>query len=89
VVRDRGPGIPAAARDLIFRRGVAAPATAGVENGYGLGLSIARSVAQLHGGTLELYSEEGCGSAFVVSLPLAREARAPEPAPEPARLTES
>jgi two-component system OmpR family sensor kinase len=77
VVRDRGPGIADEVRDLIFRRGVAAPAMPSVENGHGLGLSIALSVAQMHGGTLELQRNEGGGSAFVVALPLAREASSP------------
>jgi signal transduction histidine kinase len=38
--------------------------------GMGLGLSIARELAEAHGGKLELKSEAGLGSSFTVWLPL-------------------
>ncbi|MFN2256826.1 MAG: ATP-binding protein, partial [Candidatus Promineifilaceae bacterium] len=37
--------------------------------GLGLGLTIARDLVEAHGGTLELVSEPGEGSCFVVHLP--------------------
>ena len=40
--------------------------------GLGIGLSLARRLVELHGGTLEAFSEGvGCGSRFVITLPLA------------------
>lgn len=65
VVADEGPGIPEAERDQIFERfwrGDHAPGT-------GLGLPIARQIAQAHGGEIALLdSEVGC--RFRLSLPL-------------------
>lgn len=70
VVADAGPGIPAAERDQVFERywrGERAPGT-------GLGLPIARQIAQAHGGELELLdAEQGC--RFRLTLPI----REPEP----------
>ena len=39
--------------------------------GAGLGLTIARSIVQVHGGTLSLQSTSGAGSEFTIRLPLA------------------
>jgi len=55
--------------------------------GSGLGLSIAKRLAQLHGGDLICISEQGAGSKFILSLPLVPLARiksadAPEEAPD-------
>jgi CheY-like chemotaxis protein len=44
--------------------------------GAGLGLAIARSLAELHGGQLEVSSTRGVGSSFILTLP-----RRPEPTP--------
>jgi two-component system sensor histidine kinase KdpD len=71
VVADRGPGIAAAERDRIFEpfyRPAGAPADAG---GAGLGLAIARRLAELQGGTLEYAARPGGGSRFVLRLPAA------------------
>jgi signal transduction histidine kinase len=68
-VRDEGAGIPAADRARIFDRFVQldiARRTAGA----GLGLPIARWIAEAHGGTLELEESGHAGSTFCVSLPL-------------------
>ena len=67
-VSDHGPGIPPEERghmfDKFFRgRGV------GSTPGAGLGLSIARSLVVLHGGTLDYEDTPGGGSTFVVRLP--------------------
>jgi signal transduction histidine kinase len=67
-VRDRGPGIKAADQQLIFEKfgrvggGDAKP-------GSGLGLFIARSIAETHGGTVAVSSAPGRGSTFTVKLP--------------------
>lgn len=73
-VTDAGPGIPAEARARIFDRFYRAEATdsfAGppTGSGAGLGLAIARWVASIHGGTLDLARSSAAGSEFVVSLP--------------------
>ena len=63
-VRDTGPGVAPADRDLIFRRFYRAAAGEGAA-GHGLGLSIARNIAELHG--FELSVEDGApGARFVM-----------------------
>lgn len=67
-VRDRGPGIPREVRERIFGKFErAAPA----ENvaGLGLGLWMARSVAEAHGGTVTVESSPGEGAIFTLRLP--------------------
>ncbi len=63
-VSDTGPGIPHDERDRIFR-----PFWSTAGQGTGLGLAIARELAQALGGRLELESELGRGSTFVLLLP--------------------
>ena len=70
LVRDEGIGIPAKERKLIlarFARGKAAM-EAGIR-GTGIGLAIVNHVVRGHGGTLEVQSEPGRGSTFVITLP--------------------
>ncbi|MBM7775127.1 signal transduction histidine kinase [Actinokineospora baliensis] len=58
-VRDEGPGIAVAERDLVFRRFTRGEKARG--GGTGLGLSIARWVVELHGGTIAVVdSTRGC-----------------------------
>ncbi|MEO8255816.1 MAG: HAMP domain-containing sensor histidine kinase [Acidobacteriota bacterium] len=67
-VRDTGAGIPAGDRERIFDRFVQLdPARRG--RGAGLGLPIARWIAEAHGGTLALESSGPAGSMFRVTLP--------------------
>jgi signal transduction histidine kinase len=68
-VCDTGPGIPDSDRERIFERFVRLD-TSGSVGGGGLGLPIARWVAQLHRGTLALESTGPGGSRFVAVLPL-------------------
>lgn len=65
---DNGPGIKPEQRGCLFR----AFSTAR-RNGMGLGLAIARSIVQNHGGSLELapYDPQTAGACFVLSLPVA------------------
>jgi len=67
-IRDTGPGIAAKDRPRLFD-----PFFTTKEGGTGLGLSIAYSVAQKHGGQIEVDSEEGRGATFILSLPFLKE----------------
>ena len=68
-VADTGPGIPAGERSRIFERYYRSPRTSGIR-GSGLGLAIVKAVAEAHGGSVELESEEGRGSTFRLMLPV-------------------
>jgi signal transduction histidine kinase len=73
-VRDRGPGIPREEHGMIFEKFGRAKGGAG-RSGTGLGLFIARSIAEAHGGTVEVRSVLGQGATFTLTLPgLARNA---------------
>jgi two-component system OmpR family sensor kinase len=85
-VQDDGPGVPGELRDRVFERFVRGGGDRGSSSG--LGLSIVRAVAESHGGTVALEDAEP-GARFVVRLPAASGAQAPEapprtPAPAPA-----
>jgi signal transduction histidine kinase len=68
-VCDEGPGIPLEDQRLIFEK--FGRSTAGAAKpGTGLGLFIARSIAEAHGGTLAVDSEPDRGSVFTLELPL-------------------
>jgi heavy metal sensor kinase len=67
-VIDRGPGIPAAARDRIFDRFYRATGVADTI-GAGLGLSISKSAIETAGGTLTLERSDEQGSIFRITLP--------------------
>jgi signal transduction histidine kinase len=69
-VRDTGMGIAPEFLPKVFDRFSQAPA-APSEGGLGLGLAIARHLAELHGGEITAASEgEGRGATFTVRLPL-------------------
>ena len=70
-VADDGPGIPAEERERVFDRFYRLEASRTTE-GNGLGLSLARAVVRLHGGTITL-EDNGPGLRAVVALPLAAE----------------
>jgi two-component system, OmpR family, sensor kinase len=67
-VSDTGVGIPEDQLPLVFERFYRADA-ARTEAGVGLGLSIARQIAEAHGGTIEARSKLGVGTTFVLLLP--------------------
>ncbi len=62
-IRDTGPGIPEDMREKIFE-----PFFSLDPRGTGLGLSITRKIVELHGGKIEVESEEGKGSRFIITL---------------------
>jgi signal transduction histidine kinase/DNA-binding response OmpR family regulator len=70
-VRDTGIGIDAADRKRIFEEFQ----QAGQREGSGLGLALARSFVELHGGELWVESEPGVGSTFTFTLPLRQSAQ--------------
>jgi len=70
-VRDTGVGIPIADQSHIFDRFYRVDkARSRDRSGSGLGLAIASAIVQLHNGTLQLKSQVGQGSTFIVRLPL-------------------
>ncbi len=78
VVTDQGVGIPAAEIDRIFERFYRVdPARARATGGTGLGLSIVKHIAATHGGEARVWSVEGEGSTFTLSVPGAEQRPAP------------
>jgi two-component system, OmpR family, sensor kinase len=67
-VSDTGIGIPDAQLPLIFERFYRADPSR-TTGGAGLGLSIARQIAEAHDGTIEVSSKPGEGSTFTLLLP--------------------
>ena len=75
-VEDDGSGIPGEALNRIFERFYRVDlGRSRREGGTGLGLAIVKHAAQLHGGRVEVESEEGAGSLFRVLLPATGETR--------------
>ncbi|MFL6060098.1 MAG: sensor histidine kinase [Marmoricola sp.] len=69
-VSDQGIGIPASEIDRIFERFYRVdPARHRSTGGTGLGLSIVKHVAASHGGDVRVWSVEGQGSTFTLTLP--------------------
>jgi two-component system sensor histidine kinase SenX3 len=72
MVADNGIGIPAGEHDRIFERFYRVDkARSRDTGGTGLGLSIVRHVAHNHGGEVQVSSQEGEGSTFVLRIPTA------------------
>ena len=71
VVKDTGPGIPPEALPKIFDPFFrVSQEHRGGPKGLGLGLSIVKSLVELHGGTIQVRSEVGKGAEFELTLPL-------------------
>jgi len=70
-VRDHGPGIAKADQKLIFEKFGRVTGSGATRPGTGLGLFIARSIAEAHGGGLEVQSSPERGATFTLELPLA------------------
>ncbi len=71
-VCDRGPGVAATERERIFAPFYRAPGARVDAGGAGLGLAIARGLAERQGGTVSYAAREGGGSVFTLWLPGAR-----------------
>jgi signal transduction histidine kinase len=69
-VRDRGPGIAKEDQKLIFEKFGRVTGAGATRPGTGLGLFIARSIAEAHGGVLEVQSVPDQGATFTLELPL-------------------
>jgi signal transduction histidine kinase len=68
-VEDRGPGIPADARERVFERFFRLDAgRSRARGGTGLGLAIVRHLARAMGGDVRVEAAEPTGSRFVVTL---------------------
>jgi PAS domain S-box-containing protein len=76
-VRDTGLGIPTTLLPVVFDLFTQGERTLDqAQGGLGVGLALVRSLVELHGGSVDALSDgAGCGSEFVVRLPLAVAAR--------------
>lgn len=85
-VEDTGIGMDEQTLQRIFQPYEQANSDLSAMGGLGLGLSIGKQLAELHGGSLEAESEPGKGSIFRLALPLASESDRPStpPSDEPA-----
>lgn len=68
-VKDDGMGIPAEHQEKIWQRFYQADPSRSGDNGAGLGLSMVKKIAEIHGGYMSLTSEEEKGSTFTLHLP--------------------
>jgi len=79
-VTDQGPGIPAEQQERVFDRFWRADVSRSRDRGgTGLGLAIVRQIALAHRGSVQLLSEPGHGSTFIVWLPVRAEEGVPLP----------
>lgn len=70
-VKDSGVGIPKDKLELIFDRfGQANSILSRRCEGSGIGLSIVKSIVEMHGGKIEVFSEVGKGTEFVFNIPI-------------------
>jgi signal transduction histidine kinase len=83
VFEDNGCGIPPEIQATIFHAFV----TRGKKGGTGLGLSISKNIVDLHGGTIELESQVGRGTRFIIRLP--KDGRSARSEPRDASLPET
>lgn len=78
IVSDEGLGIPEENRQKIFDSFYHNPTASlnanGIEKSTGIGLSLTKSLVQIHRGRIEVESIVGKGSTFTVSIPIAKEA---------------
>jgi two-component system, OmpR family, sensor histidine kinase KdpD len=66
-VEDQGSGIPPGIEERIFEKFFRADPEGSIP-GSGLGLSICRAIAQMHGGTIDARNRPGGGAVFALTL---------------------
>jgi signal transduction histidine kinase len=64
-IRDNGPGIPLELQERIF-----VPFFTTKKTGTGIGLPIAQKIVHAHGGVLDMESEVGIGTEFIIKIPM-------------------
>jgi signal transduction histidine kinase len=69
-VHNEGPVIPTAEMPTLFESFRRTPGGRASRKGWGLGLSLVRGVAEAHGGTVDVLSDEETGTTFTVRLPI-------------------
>lgn len=69
-VCDSGPGIPRDEQQRIFQDRVRLPQTSANTSGFGVGLSVCRRIAEVHGGRIWVASEPGEGACFHFTVPV-------------------
>ncbi|MDE6344099.1 MAG: response regulator, partial [Muribaculaceae bacterium] len=79
VVSDDGVGIADTDQTLVFQRMFRSPATSKLREGTGLGLYLIKKYLELMKGNINLYSKEGQGTTFVVTLPISEKVRPQSP----------
>ena len=70
-VQDTGYGISKEHQKHMFEKFYRVSDTAGFTQGTGLGLAIAKHIIEAHGGAIHLESEQGVGSTFAITIPVA------------------
>lgn len=65
-ISDSGCGIPRDHLPMIFERFY----KVGKDKGVGIGLSLSKGIIQVHGGQIQVESEEGKGAKFIIKIPL-------------------
>lgn len=70
-VEDKGAGIPAQMRQQIFEPFKQVPKSSQKKEGTGLGLAICKALVEIQGGEIWVESEEGKGTIFLFTVPLA------------------
>lgn len=92
-VADNGEGISAERQRTLFSRFYEGDYRRFNTTGTGIGLSLTKTLAELHRGHISVQSESGCGACFTVELPVSKDAfspneveadQTPEPADQPA-----
>jgi signal transduction histidine kinase len=64
-IRDNGPGIPPEVQERIF-----VPFFTTKQSGTGIGLPLAQKIVHAHGGVLDMNSEVGIGTEFIIKIPM-------------------
>lgn len=72
VVSDDGVGISDIDQSLVFQRMFRSPSMSKLREGTGLGLYLIKKYLELMNGNINLYSKEGQGTSFVVTLPISK-----------------